>query len=406
MNTITDKLKYELNFLFVLIYCLSSIQFFKPVLISSSLSYSIYYFAFFLSILIVVLRYKISYYNSITFPILLILISQILSIFSSVYSWNQNLSDSIKATLPYMGYVLFFLLLVLRIKSSNAEKLIIILGCLYIILYLISFLIYPKIIIIFSETYTDERGFQRIIINGFGFLFLFSFFSLNKYLTRYNFLWLIVYIITCAFVVMTLTRTLITVSFILSLLYLLRKANAFHKIIAILIFGSSFYILPNFEFYKSLVAETTSETAYIKDNIRLQAFNYYINDFSPNPVAKLFGNGQPYKDTEYAKYVNYLEKGLGLYASDIGYAGFYVKFGVLAILAYVILIYQIIRIKVVDDYLYCKYFLYFTFIISLIIEAPFNSSFIISIMIACYILSINAKQNLLPNVSVRKYKIA
>lgn len=296
------------------------------------------------------------------------------------------------ACLPSMCYILFFLLIILKLKIRNVEQIIILLGITYIILYSICFLIYPKTIVKINESYGDERGFQRIIIDGIGFLFLFAFYSLSKFLFTRKFLWFIVYIISCIFIMMTLTRTLIIISFLLSFIYILKRSNFKTRIVAVFITGFSFYLIMQLNVYKLLVAETNSQAKFANEDVRTRAFNYYLFNFSPNTITKIFGNGQPYKKTQYENSVKYLEGTLGFYTSDIGYMGLYIKFGLFAILAYIILIYTTIRIPVSDKFQYCKYFLYFIFIISLIIDAPFNNGFIPSIVIASYILAIDAKE--------------
>lgn len=145
--------------------------------------------------------------------------------------------------------------------------------------------------------------------------------------------------------------------------------------------------------YKLLSEKTQSQTINIQDDIRFKSFNYYLHSFSPNKVSVIFGNGQAYRGTEYARLVNYLEEGLNFYISDLGYFGFYIKYGILALIAYILLIWRTIKIKASDEQLYCKYFLYFIFLISIIVDAPFNNSYIPSTMIALYILSVNSNNN-------------
>jgi hypothetical protein len=157
---------------------------------------------------------------------------------------------------------------------------------------------------------------------------------------------------------------------------------------AVLAGALCFYIIIQMNFYKLLVAETHSELSDVKDNIRVQAIDYYLNDFSPNLFSKIVGNGQPYsnKNSSYTKFVDYLEDGRGLYTSDIGYIGLYVKFGILAIFSYLIFIYKTLKTSVSIENLYCKYFLIFIFAISFIIDAPFDTSFIPAIVLATYVL--------------------
>ena len=96
-----------------------------------------------------------------------------LSIFSAALNWDQDWIDSFKATSPYMIYVLFFLLVISKITISETEKIIVVFGILYMVLFTVSYLIFPNTILNVTQAYGDERGFQRIAINGIGFLFLF-----------------------------------------------------------------------------------------------------------------------------------------------------------------------------------------------------------------------------------------
>jgi hypothetical protein len=142
-------------------------------------------------------------------------------------------------------------------------------------------------------------------------------------------------------------------------------------------------------FFQLLVEETKVQTENMGNDIRVLSARFYLNDFSPDSFTRIFGNGEPSGKSNYLRYNYYLKEELGFYQSDVGYIGLYSKFGLLAILAYLLLIYRTLKISIPDEYLYCKYFLYFVFLISIIIDAPFNTSFIPSIVLAIYILYAN-----------------
>lgn len=384
-----------IKFYFTLFFCLSSIQFFGPTISFPSLVYYVYYGIFIITILIVISNYKKIFYNSFSIPVLLILIAELIAAFNAKYTWDQNLFDSFKGILPYMSYLLFFLLIIWKFRDKEIEKIIVIVGSAYIIVYLVSFLIYPVILFGDLGHGGNDRGFQRIIINGIGFLFIFSFFSLSEYIIRRKFLWLLIYLLTMVCIIMTLTRTLIFFSILFSAIFILTKSSNFTKIMTVLVAIFCFYIITQKDFYKLLEAETQFELSNFKDDIRVQAADYYLNKFSPNLFSKIFGNGQPIKNsnTRYSVLIYYLEVDSGFYTSDIGYIGLYVKFGILAIIAYLIFIYKTLKTSISIENLYCKYFLIFIFTISFIIDAPFDTSFIPSIVLALYILSKQSSKN-------------
>jgi hypothetical protein len=383
----------KLKIYYIIFFCLSSILFFKPAFIPLSLLYYANYANILFAFLIVFLSYRNSNTDVFSLPFILLLIAILISALSATFSWEQSFLDSFKASTFFLSYILFFLLSIWKTRVNDIEKIILIFGVIYIVVYAITFLLYPLTIFGDIEKYDDSRGFQRIALSGPGFLFLFSFYSLNQYFKKRQLLWLILIVISAICIIMLLTRTLIVVSFTLMTLFSLRKSNFFKKLLVILIISGSIFTISQMEFFQILVEHTIEQSEDMENNIRILAATYYLNDFSPNIFSKIFGNGQAYKESIYDSRREYLENELGYYQSDIGYIGLYSKFGILAILAYLILIYKTFKVAIPDEYLYCKYYLYFIFIISIIIDAPFNSGFITSIIFATYILNSKSSSN-------------
>lgn len=345
-----------------------------------------YYALFLVTFLLVIISYRGSDNNVFATPFFLLLIAILISGFSATFSWGQGLIDSFKALTFYLSYMLFFLLLIWKIRAKDLEKIIITLGVIYILVYVITFLSYPTPVFGNIESVSNDRGFERFRLYGRGFLFLFSFYSLGQFLIKKVFWWLSIYIITMVAIIMLLTRSIMIASFIISVLFILRKTSFFNKFIAVLFISCSMYLITQMNFFQLLVEKTKVQTENMEDDIRVLSAGFYLNDFSPNTFTRIFGNGEPSDKTSYFRYSYYLMEELGFYQSDIGYIGLYSKFGLLAILAYLILIYRTFKISIPDEYLYCKYFLYFIFLISIIIDAPFNPSFITSIALATYVL--------------------
>jgi hypothetical protein len=186
---------------------------------------------------------------------------------------------------------------------------------------------------------------------------------------------------------MTLTRTVIAASFVFSALYILRKTSNIKKILAIAVLIGSLFLIFQTKTFDILLKETQSETVDIDNNIRVLSADYYLNYFSPDTFSRIFGNGVPYSESSYGIFCRHIEERFGYYVTDIGYVGLYVRFGFIAVLAFLILIYRTIKIKVPDEYLYCKYFLYYLFAVSLIIDSSFDPGVMPSIIFSIYILS-------------------
>jgi hypothetical protein len=396
------KVSRRIKYFYVLFFCLSVLNFFQPVIIKPTLLFYIYYASFSATVLFILLFYKYSEKNSFAIPILLLLLAAIISGFMSYYYWDQNLFDSFKAISPFLFYILFFLLTIFRLKIVEVEEIFIVISVLYILVFTIVFLTFPTQIFGDVQGYGDERGFQRISLIGDGFLYLLSYYLLGRYLKNHQVRFLILFLISSVFIFLLLTRTTIVASILIFSLFVLRKTSRMKKILAFFAICIILFAISQMNFIKILVDTTQDQVNNINDNIRIKSAFYYINNFPPNTLTKIFGNGQAYYGNSYAEYLNMIETDLGLYQSDIGYIGLYSKYGLLAILAYLIIIYRTFTISIPDEYLYCKYFLYFVFLTSIIISSPFDAGFIPAIVLAIYILhssDISQKENRTKSVS-------
>ena len=172
---------YNTHFTYILLFSLSSFYFFSPYGISTN-AMKIVFGLFLLFLLPAALKAIFSDKSAIGYAIKLLMIGVILSTFVAAFSWHQGIIISVFAATYMFTYLLFFYLLRHKVKPPVIEKIIIVLGISFVIVYTISILSYP--IPIFGDVYhyDTQRGFQRIISNGAGFLFLALFLSLNKYI--------------------------------------------------------------------------------------------------------------------------------------------------------------------------------------------------------------------------------
>jgi hypothetical protein len=199
------------KFYYTLFFCLATVLLFSPSFIPPSISYYFSYGMIGLSIFIIIIKYK-STTNTFYLPIVLLLISVIIAAVSAIHSWDQGFFETFKSHSRSLSYLLFFLLIIFKFKIPEIERIIIVLGILYIIVYTASFIAYPRVLFGNPLKYGSERGFQRIATEGQSFLFLFSFFSLDRLLKKPKLVSFIIYFITLVCIIMTLTRTVIAAS--------------------------------------------------------------------------------------------------------------------------------------------------------------------------------------------------
>lgn len=388
----------NLKIFFVVLFCLATIFFFSPSFIDYSYQYYLYYLHFI--VLVTFLAYSINKLKMDIFsvPFLFILIGIFLSCIVASFSWSQSMFSSVIAILPYLSYLLYFLLLVWKLDVRDVEKVILVMGILFAGAYIIAFVTFPDSLFggIYAEKHSEERGFQRIVMPGIGFLFLFSFYAIGQYMQRKKFKWILLFLFSIILIIMTLTRTLIVGSFILLTLYILRSSKFVFKLFAVLIVTGLVILITQLEIFKIMTDMTVQQFENFESDFRVRSFKFFLGEFSPNLACKIFGNGLSGVDTWYNLYMEYLARRLGYYTSDIGYFGFYVTHGIITVAAFFVIIYRTIRLSVPKDRLYSKYFLYFVFIISIIIDTPFNVYWIPSIVLAVYIISSKKEEKMQP----------
>ena len=186
-------------------------------------------------------------------------------------------------------------------------------------------------------------------------------------------------------VIMTLTRMYIAISIAISLFVILRKAKVYVKILFILSVLVGIYYVTSSQAFYDIEKLTNQEISQNENYVRVVAAYFYLNNFSPNNYAKYLGNGEASRSTSYGKYVTRLENDLHMNEQDIGFIGLFVKFGILSIIAYIIIYFRIFQIKVPKEFLYIKMYMIFLLINGFNCSATFHTDFIASIAITLYL---------------------
>jgi len=76
----------------------------------------------------------------------------------------------------------------------------------------------------------------------------------------------------------------------------------------------------------------TDEQVNNKDYIRFHSANFYLNEYWPHWGAKLLGNGRPHELCNYGVEMNYIQKVLHFFRSDVGIIGVYNTYGLFYVL--------------------------------------------------------------------------
>ena len=113
----------------------------------------------------------------------------------------------------------------------------------------------------------EDRGLQRVILNGWGFLYLSYFLSLNKLICKKNLFWLFLCIISFVSILLTLTRLTIVAVCVITFFYIVSKFKLIGKAIVIFLFFLIFLFLFNLSFIQKLTQNSIQEFETISNNI-------------------------------------------------------------------------------------------------------------------------------------------
>ncbi len=378
------------KFYYIVLLALGSISFFRPVFIDPLNGFYNYFFGLLLLIPVIpVIKNFIEQRNRgyFTLPVTLLLLSILISAVSARIFWDLGMNFAIFGSLfKGAGYFFYFYLVSKNIDIKVIEKTIIVIGLMFIAVFLTSFIIYPKLIVYYSDQSQPTSYVQRIFINGDGFLFLFYFLSLNKYKSSKGLLWIVFLLLSSLCIVLNQTRVYLASTFIITLFYLLQSTNFFLKVVLLIVCAVGFFFISETSFYETMQRRTKNDVQSGNNYIRVEAANYFLTDFQPSIFTRIFGNGTSYGEgNSYTEFVNTIQAKRLYYIEDIGFLGLYTYFGILAVIAYLIIFYKAFTAKLLSEHAYARMFIIFLLFTGLTTSATFNPGFIIPIVFAIYL---------------------
>ncbi len=348
--------------LFTWCFLLASINLFEPKFLPQELlKYA--RFLFLLTAIILSLPYLFGSRGGFAFSVKLITLSIIVSIFAAYISWEQGILDSLKSTVPFLLWPVFFYIQYLRVPVEKIEKIIITLGLIYVCLFFFQFFNSSRVYFGWAEEFVEDRGIIRIVFPGAGVFFFTIFLALNRYSakSKYRMGWLLLAILGIIVPVMQVTRQTIAAVLVIYLFHFIKDRNIVQKVfilasfIAILVYVS----YSENPVIQGLLATQDQTLDEGKDYIRVVAANYFVTEFSPNSFSQVAGNGVPYgSETAFGQFERTLWSH-GIFLSDVGIVAVYAMFGVLGVLGFIILWIKSFTLKLPQHYYHLKYYLWY-----------------------------------------------
>lgn len=344
-------------------------------------------YAYMLFAIIISLPHFFKYTGAFVFPIQLICVSILISFLMAYISWEQGFINSL-STIPYMIWFVFFYLLHIKYPVYKIENVIFFFGCLYILLFIFQFLNTDQVYFGEQDEFIKDRGVIRVNFPGAGVFYLAYLIALirSKKGEKYRWFFILFIIAGVAVTILQVTRQSIALVLLITLFHYTKKASIPKRIALLSIFSLSLFFALNSDnsIAKGLL-ETQKETQASGDKyIRVLAGEYFLTDFSPNLASQIFGNGVPNYNSPLGQKTKGLMENRGFYLSDVGLIGFYVMFGILAIVGYIIIFIKSFRVKIPDKYYYLKYYVWYILATSLISDSVFSTKFLISNILVLY----------------------
>lgn len=381
----------KFDFYYLLIITFSSFGFFRPSFLETFIDahFKNFYFDILLLLFLIavptIVKFAFQTNNYLfTRPVKLLGLAMLLSMLMAHFFWGQATMEGIFSQLPVACYLLYFYLMAKNISVRTVEKIIVVVGITYVCFYLLSFAINP--IKIFEYKETKDRDFLRIFLFGDGFLFLFYFLALNKFLSGKSKIWIVLALSAYLCILLNQTRVYIGSTALITVFVLFRAKSMTVRFLSIALVVTAILIIPQLDYVQKLQKKTNKELKKNDDYIRIKSAKYYTDDFQPSVLTRVFGNGFPIgESSDYARLVMKMQLGPGYYTEDIGIIGLYVTMGVLAVIAFLIIFYRGLKAKLTTEHSYLKMFIVFLITTCFTTDSTFSASYSISIALTLYL---------------------
>ena len=383
----------RIQVLFVFLIAIASMKFFDARFFDQSLLRYIVFITISSSIAFSI-PYIFARHEGFVFPIQLIVLSVIISVFMSYISWDQPFKDSLIETVPCLLWIFFFYLLHIKIPVIYIKRMILIYGGLYALLYFYQ-LAHADTVLFGSplpgdEIYSERRGIIRIMFPGGGIFTLAAFMAINKLTSKSkgNWIWIIFSILGIVIPVLQVTRQFIAGVLIIYLFHLLTNLNIVKRLVVLATFSIAFIYVANsgIPMIEGMIHQQKEDSQLGQKYIRILAGSYFIHDFSPNMASRIFGNGMPsWGISDYGVFVENLADKREYYLEDVGIVAFYAMFGILGIIGYVIIWIKSFTIPLPKDYYFLKYYLWYLLMTSLTGFGVYHYSYLIATVFVLYI---------------------
>jgi hypothetical protein len=312
--------------------------------------------------------------------VLLFMLLPFLSVISCYFIHGQAIYLTVFALRLHFCWLFYFILHYIQMSVREILKIYIFIACVWVLLEVIQQFTYP-IYYFYTRLRPGEEwvgirgGIYRYMITGtFYAVFVLLYYLQNSYMSnkKKTNLFFLLFFLTGIYLNMT-RQIMVAILFCLFItpfmVNMIKPAKKIRYVLGIICVLVLIYYFRN-NLWGEELTETTTEQINDEDYVRFASFRFYLN-YWDHWSCFIFGNGLYHKTSLYGKYMDYVEKDLGLFRWDVGIIGELSSYGIIYIVTYLLFCFYFFY-KYRDIELYLKLYFIFTLMI-VILVFPFRN---------------------------------
>jgi hypothetical protein len=292
-----------------------------------------------------------------SFLIMLLILGSLPSYFIARYFHRQTLLISTFANRTIWFYLLYFFVHLYKVPVKHIIRIITVFGLLVVFLYFVQYSIYPTRIL--AINIIEGRGTIRLFVTGMLCAQFTYFYYLNQFFQKNRPIYLVLSLLTISIFILQGTRQLIFALAFLTVVNLLVskriRGRAFMTIGVSAAFVLVFMLFR--EIFLELTRVSTVQSVNLGSDVRLRAARFFLTEFMPNKWAYILGNGSNGAGSAYDQKMLIYQLKYGFFISDIGVLGDYVKYGIVFVVAGLLLLVKSILFKTTPEFQYLKFYI-------------------------------------------------
>ncbi|MFC5281961.1 hypothetical protein [Pedobacter alpinus] len=322
--------------------------------------------------------------------VILFMAAVFLSFFTAYWYWGQPIGTSLLSYRLFYIYFLYFVLVYFQLTQKEVEQIILIIFFLTLIIFVIGFFTFPNPT--FTMRSEERRNGITIFFDGQGFTFLGAFYYLQKYFKTFNLLHLLYYAIGAIFLFfLTQSRMMLVGMGLGSVVILLLSQLRYRYVFAFAGLAMGILVYLTSGVFEGIKEQNAEQAQFAGEDIRVQAYSFFLNDLQGGWPTVIFGNGYPAKGSK-LETITYYGQDKGFFTSDVGLTGLFSFFGIFGEIIWILFFYKAFSMVNTQNFTHVKAYFLMIFITAFTGYSIFDPGYMPSTVIALYLIRCNYEE--------------